>query len=75
MKLVAIIRKNFLFFGSEEGGRFGAVLFTLVLNCRLFDLDPWRYLKWALTVATSATPPPPEAMTPMAWSRSQLVTG
>jgi transposase len=75
MKIVAIIRKNFLFFGSEEGGRFGAVLFTLVLNCRLFDLDPWRYLKWALTVATSATPPPPEAMTPMAWSRSQLVTG
>ncbi len=43
-KAVATGRKNWLFVGSEEGGRNAAILFSLVLSCRRIDLDPYVYL-------------------------------
>lgn len=64
MKHAALLRKNFLFFGSENGGRFGAVLLTLAFNCKLLDINAWKYFKWALEMSSSRNPPAPEAMTP-----------
>lgn len=48
-------RKNYLFFGSEEGGRWGAVLYSLVESCKLHRIDPFAYLKDVL-VRTSTHP-------------------
>lgn len=42
---VAIGRKNFLFAGSEAGGRWMAVAYTLIESCKLNGVDPYRYLK------------------------------
>lgn len=46
---VAIGRKNWLFCGSEEGGRTAAVMFTLIASAVRNGLDPWRYLRDVLT--------------------------
>ncbi len=37
--------KNYLFFGSAEAGNNNALLYTLVENCRLNELDPENYLE------------------------------
>ena len=40
----AVGRKNWLFFGSEAGGERAAIIATIIENCRMQDLDPYRYL-------------------------------
>jgi transposase len=44
IKLFATARRGFLFTGSVRGGERLAVAFTLVDNCLIRGLDPWRYL-------------------------------
>jgi len=41
----AVGKKNWLFFGSEEAGARNAVVYTLIENCRLHDVEPAAYLK------------------------------
>lgn len=42
---VALGRKNYLHFASEEGGGWGAVAYSLVESCKLNGVEPWAYLK------------------------------
>jgi transposase len=42
---LAIGRKNWLFFGSVDGGEAGAVLFSLVQTCRGLGVNPREYLE------------------------------
>jgi transposase len=42
---LAIGRKNWLFFGSEDGGEAGAILLSLVQTCRGLKIDPREYLE------------------------------
>jgi transposase len=44
LRPVAIGRKNFLFFGSENGGRTAATLYTLVQSARRNRVNVWPYL-------------------------------
>ncbi len=37
-------QKNHMFFGSTEAGTANALLYTLVRNCRVHDIDPEIYL-------------------------------
>jgi transposase len=41
---LAIGRKNWLFFGSEDGGEAGAILLSLVQTCRGLGINPREYL-------------------------------
>ena len=45
MKTIATGRKNWLFTGSENGGKTMAVLFTLVSSCQHHGHDPFVYLR------------------------------
>ncbi len=45
MRPAALGRKNFLFAGSDEGGRTTAVLYTLTQTCRRHGIDPFAYLE------------------------------
>lgn len=45
----AIGRKNWLFFGSEAGGARAAAIVTIIENCRMQALDPYRYLCETIT--------------------------
>jgi hypothetical protein len=42
---VVVGRKNWLFYGSDRGGRTAAVLTSFMASCRQIKLDPWAYLK------------------------------
>lgn len=42
---LVIGRKNWLFFGSPDGGEAGAVLFSLVQTCRGLGINPREYLE------------------------------
>ncbi len=44
LRPVAIGRKNYLFMGSEEGGKTAATLYTLVQSARRNCVDVWPYL-------------------------------
>lgn len=42
---LAIGRKNWLFFGSEDGGEAGGILFLFVQTCRGLGINPREYLE------------------------------
>jgi transposase len=45
LKPVAIGRKNWLFAGSDNGGRTAAVLMSLCTTCKDLGVDPLAYLR------------------------------
>jgi len=49
MKRIAIGRKNWLFVGSEQGGRTAAVLFSFTSTCQRLGVEPWAYLQDVLS--------------------------
>ena len=42
---IAIGRKNYLFMGSDRGGRAAATLYSLINSARRHNIDPFRYLQ------------------------------
>ena len=38
-------RKNYLFFGSDQGGHTAATLYSVIASAKRHRLDPWRYLR------------------------------
>jgi hypothetical protein len=49
MKRIAIGRKNWLFVGSDQGGRTAAILFSFTSTCHRLGVEPWAYLQDVLT--------------------------
>jgi transposase len=50
IRSVAIGRKNWMFLGSDRGGKTAEVLMSLVATCKLHQVDPYRYLRGILNV-------------------------
>ena len=44
LRIVALARKNSLFFGNEEAGRRFMVLYSLIATCERHDVNPEVYL-------------------------------
>ena len=44
LRCVAVGRKNYLFAGSDAGGRRAAALYALIETAKLNGLDPQKYL-------------------------------
>jgi transposase len=42
---VAVGRRNWTFFGSDNGGRTAAVLTSLIASCKRLHIDPFAYLR------------------------------
>lgn len=51
LRLAAVGRKNYMFFGSEAGGHRAAIIYSLVASCKLIGLDPFTYLRDAISTA------------------------
>ncbi len=49
IKQMVIGRKNWLFAGSEGGAENAAILFSVIVSCKLADVDPFAYLQDVLT--------------------------
>jgi transposase len=47
LRVVALGRKNYLFAGSDRGGKSAAILYSLIGSCRRLGPDPFRYLQEA----------------------------
>jgi transposase len=43
MRPVTLGRKNWLFVGSERGGRAAALFMSLIQSCKHCDVNPWEY--------------------------------
>ena len=67
----AIGKKNFLFFGAEEAGQRNAIIYTLIANCRLQQVEPFEYLKDVLTRLPSATNRQLADLTPQNWKAAR----
>ena len=42
---MVIGRKNWLFYGSDHGGRTGAILASVIASAKRIHIDPFRYLR------------------------------
>jgi hypothetical protein len=45
LRAIAVGRKNWLFAGSDQGGRTAAVLYTMTQTCKQHHIDPFVYLR------------------------------
>jgi transposase len=45
LRRVVVGRNNWLFCGSDEGGRRAAILYSIVATCKEHGIDPWAYLR------------------------------
>jgi len=45
LKIPAIGRKNWMFFGSDRGGRTAAILTSFTATCKDLEIDPFLYLR------------------------------
>ena len=49
LRRVAVGRKNWLFAGSDNGGRTAATLFSMIATCERHRVEPMAYLRDVLT--------------------------
>lgn len=71
LRTIAISRKNFLFLGSDEGGRRAAIVYTLAQSAKLNGLNPHAYLAGVLDVLARGHSNSRLAdLTPWAWART-----
>lgn len=65
---IALGRNNWLFFGSERGGRAAANLMSLVATCKRAKVEPYAYLKDVFRrLPTAKTPEQVRALLPDVW--------
>ena len=69
IRQVAIGRKNWMFAGSDEGGRRAAALYSLIGGCIELKVDPFAYLSEVLQ--RGAEGEDPVQLTPLAWASAQ----
>jgi len=53
LRCIAVGRKNWLFAGSDAGGRRAAILYTMVSSCKRHGVDPWAYMADVLDKVSS----------------------
>lgn len=73
LRQVAVLRKNCLFLGSPEGGRWAAVALTVLRSCRLQGLDHERYLADVTSMALADPARAPD-LTPVAYAQRLRAT-
>ncbi len=68
---LAIGRKNWLFVGSEAGGKAAAVLLSLVQSCRATGVNPRDYLEDVMRRLMDHNSQKLEELLPLAWAASR----
>ena len=68
----ALGKKNWLFMGDADAGERGAILYTVIESCRRRGIDPYGYLKDALTRLPKMTNHQVPEITPSAWAKALL---
>ena len=71
LRCVAVGRKNWLFAGSDDGGRRAAVIYSLVATCKHHGIDPFAYLRDVLRRLPTWGDTPLQPLLPQNWSALQ----
>jgi hypothetical protein len=71
LRAVAVGRKNYLFAGSDGGGRSAAVLYSVVGTSRRLGLDPFAYLRGAFARLPTLPAGRVNALLPDRWAADQ----
>ena len=66
----AVGKKNWLFVGDIDAGQRGAILYTIVENCRRRGIDPYAYLRDVLTKLPTMTNRQIKDVTPEAYAKA-----
>jgi transposase len=67
LRHVVVGRKNYSFFGSPKGGEVAGRLYSLVMSCKLADVDPAAYLEDALSLISTVRASDIASLTPWGW--------
>ena len=67
LKLIGIGRKNWLFVGSDKGGRTAAVLFSFTATCKYLAIDTFAYLRDVLARLPTQPDDRLEELLPLRW--------
>lgn len=68
---IALGRKNYLFVGSEHGGRRAAILYSLIRTCERHQINAWEYLRDVLIRISTHPASQIEALLPNRWTLGQ----
>jgi hypothetical protein len=71
LRAVTLGRKNWLFAGSDAGGRTAAVLYTLTQTCKRHQIDPFAYLRDVLARLPGLPPERLPELAPPVWAQDQ----
>jgi hypothetical protein len=66
-KVAGRLHKNWLFAGSEDGGKRAAVIYSLIGTCKLLGIEPFAYLRDVLERLPSQPADRVAELTPRAW--------
>jgi transposase len=69
LRRVAVGRKNWLFAGSDQGGRRAAILYSLIASAALHGLDPFAYLRDLFERLPTHPRTHLSELTPAAWAQ------
>jgi transposase len=64
---VAIGRKNYLFMGSDNGGKTAAVLYSILASAKANQVEPFAYVRDLLRQLSGCSPPVVATLLPDAW--------
>jgi transposase len=73
LRQVVIGRKNWIFAGSDEGGRRAAIIYSVIATCKANDVEPWSYLRDVLE-RLPAYRGDIAALLPAAWKQARRPT-
>ena len=71
---VAVGRKNWLFFGSDTGGRTAAILTSLIITCKRLDMEPFAYLRDVFDRISAHPAQRLAELLPDQWQEAQMPT-
>lgn len=69
IKDFVLCRKNFLFAGSDEGGKAAAILLSFIATCHRLDIDPVEYFTDVFSRINGMKPTELVALVPMTWAK------
>lgn len=69
LRMVAVGRKNYLFFGGDTGGRWAAIHYTLIASCKENGVEPFAYLRDVLVRILTHPPEKIRELMPANWKK------
>jgi len=70
LRPIALGRKNYLFVGSEHGGRRAAILYSLIRTCERHNVNAWEYLRDVLVRISTHPARQIDTLLPHAWAQA-----